>query len=214
MPEIEPKANIFFTIIVGMELNDYPKILVDNFLEKANFSKEALDLFFAVVHRKEIPKNKYITRIGERPASMVLIEKGCLMTFVEDESGMKHAIQFGTTRWWTGDLEAFTKNLPSNHGVKSITDAVVYVLYIDDFNMICEKFPAFEKYFRQLFQNALINHQKRIIRNISFTAEARYKSFTQYYPKIETIVPQKYIASYLGITPEFLSKMRKRLLHE
>ena len=69
---------------------------------------------------------------------------------------------------------------------------------------------AFEKLFRKIFQNALVSHQKRIMENISSSAESRYRSFRQNYPKIELMVPQKYIASYLGITPEFLSKMRSK----
>jgi CRP-like cAMP-binding protein len=77
-------------------------------------------------------------------------------------------------------------------------------------DQLLDKYPKFERYFRILFQNSLITHQDRIVQNFSDTAEDRYEQFRQKYPSLEQYVPLKYIASYLGITPEFLSKIRRR----
>jgi CRP-like cAMP-binding protein len=80
----------------------------------------------------------------------------------------------------------------------------------EKFDQLCREAPAFERYFRILFQKSLVSHQKRIIRNISNTAEEKYEQFLKSHPGLELTVPQKHIASYLGITPEFLSKIRKK----
>jgi CRP-like cAMP-binding protein len=195
-----------------MSTTQYPEILIENFRRHVPLSDAAIKRFFELTQRKQVEKNRHVIRIGQDPSFIVLVESGCLMTYVDDKEGNRHVLQFGTQQWWTGDLEAFSQNKPASHGVIAVTDVVVHVLYSSIFETLCSEFPVFERYFRILFQNALINHQKRIIRTISNTAVERYLAFTQYYPKIETIVPQKYVASYLGITPEFLSKMRKRLL--
>jgi CRP-like cAMP-binding protein len=133
------------------------------------------------------------------------------MTYFKDRNDHIHAIQFGQEMWWTGDLDAIFNEHSSSYSVKAVAPADVYLLTKEDFDDINQEHPAFERYFRILFQNALISHQKRIIRNISFTAEEKYLEFVKIHPRLELIVPQKYIASYMGITPEFLSKLKRKL---
>lgn len=176
-------------------------------------SDEASKLFDFATY-KTVIKNKLITTQGSDNIYLILIKSGCLMTFHEDKQGFKHVLQFGTEMWWTGDLEAFFNQKKSNYSIKTVVDSEVFLISPTNFELILKEVPSFERYFRILFQNALVSHQKRIIRNISLPAEERYKIFTGYFPKLELIVPQKYIASYLGITPEFLSKMKKGLLQK
>ena len=139
-----------------------------------------------------------------------LILSGCLMTYYEDASADPHVLQFGQKYWWTGDLEAFTNGGGSFYSIKAILPSEVLQLSNEAFIGLCAAHPVYERFFRIIFQNSLISHQKRIMRNISSTAEERYDAFVHTFPKMELTVPQKYIASYLGITPEFLSKMRSK----
>ena len=132
------------------------------------------------------------------------------MTYYEDANADPHVLQFGQKNWWTGDLEAFTNGGESFYTIKAILPSEVLELSYDSFVGLCAAHPVFDRFFRIIFQNSLISHQKRIMRNISSSAEERYDAFTDNFPKLELTVPQKYIASYLGITPEFLSKMRSR----
>ncbi len=176
-----------------------------------DISDSDLDYFFEKAKFGKVRKNQLITAKGDLELYFILIRSGCLMTYFEDKSDHKHVIQFGTEMWWTGDLESFTKGGSSRYSIKAIDDSEVYLISKDLYDQMLMDIPAFDRYFRIIFQNALISHQKRILRNISYTAEEKYHEFLRYYPKIEMIVPQKYIASYLGITPEFLSKIRRKM---
>jgi CRP-like cAMP-binding protein len=137
---------------------------------------------------------------------------GCLMAYYTDSDGVERVLQFATASWWTGDLHSCTKLEPSIYSTRALVDSEVLLLRWDGLNTLLERVPKFEKYFRILFQNSLVSHQQRIMQTLSFTAEQRYEAFRDKYPTLEQFVPQKYIASYLGVTPEFLSKIRRRLM--
>ncbi len=190
-----------------MEQNEIAKALQ----EKVKLSASDMDLFFQLAQLKAYPKNEHLVKTGDRNVVFFLIKTGCLMTYFKDRQDHLHAIQFGQEMWWTGDLDAFFNQKASKYGIKALTDVEVYLLNREKFELINQKSSAFESYFRILFQNALISHQKRIIRNISYTAEEKYIEFVKLHPRLELIVPQKYIASYMGITPEFLSKLKRKL---
>lgn len=179
--------------------------------EKADLNTADLDYFFQKAKFKSLQKNEHLIRTGENTVHFVLIQSGCLMTYFKDQNEHVHAIQFGQEMWWTGDLDAIFNQHQSNYAIKALAPTEVYLLSKEDFEDLNQKHPAFERYFRELFQNALISHQKRIIRNISFTAEEKYLEFVKLHPRLELLVPQKYIASYMGITPEFLSKLKRKL---
>ena len=172
---------------------------------------EDVEAFFSLAEARSLRKNEYITVQGDHHVPFVLVKTGCLMTYHTDRNGDIHVLQFGTDMWWTGDLEAFFKDTPSLYAVKAVMDSEVYLLSKRNFEELLKRSPSMERYYRILFQNALVSHQKRIMRNISFTAEERFKAFKEAFPKLELLVAQRYIASYLGITPEFLSKMKRKM---
>ena len=184
--------------------------LRDYFSRYTTIEENGVEEFVSRSKLNEYAKGKFVIEAGQKPANLLLVLHGCLMTYYLDQDANPHVLQFGTEFWWTGDLEAFTNGGKSIYSIKTIVDTTVMELDLEDFEYICRSFPSFEKLFRKIFQNALVSHQKRIMENISSSAESRYRSFQQNYPKIELMVPQKYIASYLGITPEFLSKMRSK----
>ncbi|WP_051296246.1 Crp/Fnr family transcriptional regulator [Eisenibacter elegans] len=177
-------------------------------------STEEMALFFELGLLRKFKKNALVLRQGEDISPFMFIKRGCLMTYHEDEAGFKHVIQFGVAMWWTGDLQSMQDNTLSYYGIKAISPTEVYSFDQARFETLVSAAPGFERYFRLLFQKSLINHQKRIIRNISFSAEQRYEAFVSTFPKLEQLVPQKYVASYLGITPEFLSKMKARFYRQ
>lgn len=179
--------------------------------EKADLNSAEVDYFFDKAESKSLRKNEHLIKAGDQETHFILIKSGCLMTYFKDPNDQVHAIQFGQEMWWTGDLDAIFNGNSSSYAVKALAPSEIYVLTKKDFEEINQKYPSFERYFRILFQNALISHQKRIIRNISFSAEEKYLEFVKIHPRLELIVPQKYIASYMGITPEFLSKIKRKL---
>lgn len=161
-----------------------------------------------------IKQNDLLVASGEPCKFMIYVSTGCLMSYYTDPQGNVHVIQFATSGWWTGDLHSFTHQTPSIYSTKALANSEVLLLSKTDLDDLFNKVPKFERYFRIIFQNSLVTHQFRIIQNFSFTAEERYLYFQDKYPSIEQFVPLKYIASYLGITPEFLSKVRRKLMEK
>lgn len=182
-----------------------------NFKNYVSITSVEIETFFELSERIVFEKNKFVTLAGEGEASFYLIESGCLMTYVTDDNNSTHVLQFGTDLWWTGDIEAIMNETPSAQTIKAVERTVAYKLTKEKYEKLLSSSYAYERYFRILFQRSLISHQKRIIRNISFTAEERYLAFIKQFPTMELLVAQKYIASYLGITPEFLSKLKKQM---
>lgn len=172
--------------------------------------KESL-YFSSLLIPARVKQGEFIEKVGEITRYFIHVQSGCLMSYYTDKEGFDHVIQFSTAGWWTGDLHSFTKQMPSIYSTRALAESEVFYLPKDDMDQLLERYPKFERYFRILFQNSLITHQDRIIQNFADTAEIRYEHFRKKYPSLEQFVPLKYIASYLGITPEFLSKIRKRL---
>ena len=186
--------------------------LAENFKRYVAFTTTELDLFFSLAERMTYEKGKFLIKKDEETASFYLIESGCLMTYVSSNaSNQNHVLQFGTDYWWTGDIESIMNETLSQHTIKAVERTSVYKLTKTNYEALVDSNPNFERFFRILFQRSLISHQKRIVRNISFTAEERYQNFVKQYPLLEQKVAQKYIASYLGVTPEFLSKLKKQM---
>ncbi len=183
--------------------------VVAHIAQRAGIPLQEVELLFESGQFRTLSKNTYIQQQGRGEAFIILIQSGCLMTYYMDEKGNKHVLQFGREMWWTGDLEGFQNHQPPGYSIRAVVESEVYLFSHDAWERTLLKVPGLERYFRILFANALIHHQKRIMRNLSVSAEQRYEAFKSYFPKLELLVPQKYIASYLGITPEFLSKLKR-----
>ena len=171
-------------------------------------------VLFSLLESKSLNTGDLIAKAGDTCQYFIFVSMGCLMSYYTDDDGVERVLQFAQASWWTGDLNTFTKREPSIYSTRALVDSEVLLLTPLALNDLLERVPKFEKYFRIIFQNSLIAHGRRIMESISFTAEQRYESFRQRYPTLEQFVPQKYIASYLGVTPEFLSKVRRRLAHK
>jgi CRP-like cAMP-binding protein len=172
------------------------------------------DFLLASLVPQHIRQGEFLEHAGDPAKYLTYVNSGCLMTYFTDANGHDHVLQFATTGWWTGDLTCYVKNIPNIYSTKALADSDVLLLPKVGMDTLLEKFPKFERYFRIIFQNSLITHQERILQGFSATADERYQHFLDKYPTLEQYVPQKYIASYLGITPEFLSKIRRKLMEK
>jgi len=177
-----------------------------------SLNDEETEYFTSLLLPTRVRQHDFIEQNGETTKYFIYVTSGCLMTYFTDKDATDHVIQFATTGWWTGDLASFTRQQPSIYATKALADSEVLLLPRKEMDNLLEKCPKFEKYFRTIFQNSLITHQNRLIQTLSATAEERYTAFGQKYPSLEQFVPLKYIASYLGITPEFLSKVRRKMM--
>ena len=171
--------------------------------------KEKLSIRSVLIPAR-LKQGEFVETVGKVTSNFIFVNLGCLMTYYTDAEGTDHVIQFAMAGWWTGDLHSFTKEEPSIYSTRALSDSEVFYLPKTDMEALLQKFPKLERYFRILFQNSIVSHQHRLIQNLSVTADQRYENVSKRYPSLEQYVPLKYIASYLGITPEFLSKIRRK----
>jgi CRP-like cAMP-binding protein len=174
--------------------------------------EEETILLSKIVHRNYI-KDQYIVQQGDICKSANFIIFGCTKTFHMDIEGQEHIVMFSIEDWWTSDLGSFITQTPADFNVQCIETTELIQFTYDNLEELYTEIPKLERLFRKIVERAFVASQKRIIRNFSLTAKERYLIFKEAYPKIEQRVPQYMIASYLGITKEFLSKIKSQLIH-
>lgn len=184
--------------------------ILSHITRHVTLTKAEEDFFISILLPVKLKQGEFVEKAGEVTYNFVHVNSGCLMTYFTDKEGDDQVIQFATSGWWTGDLHSLTTQQPSIYTTRALADSEILLLPKVRMEELLERYPVFERYFRIMFQNSLVTHQNRIIEAFAFTAEDRYTNFQKKYPQLEQFVPLKYIASYLGITPEFLSKIRRR----
>jgi CRP-like cAMP-binding protein len=160
---------------------------------------------------KVLKRKAFLLRQGEVCRSENFIVKGCVKVYSLDESGSEHIVMFGIEGWWVGDLLSFLTGNASRYHIEALEDTELLQITKPDLDLLYEKVPKMERFFRILLQNAFIAHMERIDQSLSLDAAGRYGHFIRRYPAFERRIPQKQIAAYLGITPVFLSMLRKKL---
>jgi CRP-like cAMP-binding protein len=164
----------------------------------------------SMLKRKSVKKNTELLNAGEICRSLYFVDKGCLRLFYKDKEGDEHNISFCPENWWAVDISSFFSQTPAFYAISALEDTEVFYLSHDTLEKLFEEVSKFERFFRILVQNGFNLYQRRIMSNLSKTAEERYLQFQKQYPKLEQRIAQKHIASYLGITPVFLSMMRRK----
>ena len=142
------------------------------------------------------------------------ILSGALKTFHTDKDGIEHVVAFGIEDWWAGDVASFISQRPADFAVQCLEESIIITFSYEKMHQLFEDVPPFERFYRLLIQKAYVHAQKRVISNFSLSAKERYKIFIEKYPQLLQRYPQYLIASYLGITKEFLSKLRKEIAQE
>lgn len=188
--------------------------LLDNIAKYVLLDIEEKNVLEAFFQEKAIAKKTLLLREGEICKFEYYILKGCIRTFYVSESGIEVTLQFGMEDWWVSDIASFCEQIPSRLFIEALEDCDVLVLTSSTKEALLQKVPKLEHYFRLLVQKHLTSMQNRLINTISMSATARYLDFIQTYPCMLARVPQYYIASYLGMSAEFVSKIRKRLAGE
>jgi len=177
-----------------------------------SLSTEEEAYFISLLAYKEIPNKTTIITEGQLCNKLIYINAGVLRSYCLDGKGKESTIMFAMADWWLTDMYCFLNEKPSMTFIEAIEDSCVLILSKPNFDQLLSTIPKFERFFRILMQNAYTREQLRSIENLTLNAEERYIRFVKKYPQIAGNVSQKQIASYLGITPEFLSLIRKRQL--
>ena len=162
------------------------------------------------VHRS-FQKKEFISREGEVNRFTNFIEEGSARVFYIDGKGQEHVIQLGIPGWWTSDFASFTTQKKGLLTTEALEPTKIISFSYDHLQLIYDRIPVFERFYRLLIQNAYASFQHRMLQNLSMDAEQRYLLFCERYPDMDARIPQKHIASYLGMSAEFLSKIKKRI---
>jgi len=174
-----------------------------------NLTSEEETLLLSKIKIRNYLKNQYIVQQGDICKSANFIISGCTKTFHMDVEGQEHIVMFSIEDWWTSDLGSFITQTPADFNVQCLERTQLIQFNYENLEELYVKIPKLERLFRKIVERAFVASQKRIIRNFSLDAKERYIIFKSSYPKINQRVPQYMIASYLGITKEFLSKTIK-----
>ncbi len=175
-------------------------------------TKSEEDKLLAKVTYRKYLKNQYIIQQGDICKYECFVISGCTKTFHLDTEGQEHIVMFSIEDWWTSDMGSFITQTPADYSVQCIENTEVIQFSYDNIEAIYDQIPRLERFFRQIIERAFVASQKRIVRSFSLTAKEQYLYFKKQYPKIEQRIPQYMIASYLGITKEFLSKIKSQIV--
>jgi CRP-like cAMP-binding protein len=181
----------------------------DNYLPLNAQEKE--ELANRVTERR-IKRRQFILQEGDLCNHYIFVAEGCFKLYHIDKKGIEHNLQFIAENDWIMELDSFYSERPSRVYIEAIEPAIVLQIKRADLYYLFTKYPKFDRNFRVIVENRYVELENRVLQNISSTAEERYLSFLKQYPHISSRLPNTQIASYLGITPEFLSKIRKDLV--
>lgn len=188
--------------------------LLDYINKYVNLTEEEQAFLSSKVSYRKYLKGQFIVQQGDVCKYECYVISGCTKTFYVDDEGQEHIIMFSIEDWWTADMGSFISQTPADFNVQCLENTELVMFHYDTIEELYANIPKLERFFRQIIERAFVSSQKRIIRNFSLTAKDRYLYFKNQYPKIEQRIPQYMIASYLGITKEFLSKIKSQIILE
>lgn len=184
-------------------------LILNNISKHIVLDNGETNYFTSLLTYKEVPKKTSLLTEGQACRQLSYVHSGALRSYCLDKEGKESTIMFAVADWWVTDMYCFLNNKPAMMYIEAIEDSCIFQLTKENFDKLFTGIPKFERFFRILMQNAYTREQLRIIENLTLSAEERYDRFLLKYPRFAQQVTQKQIASYLGITPEFLSAIRK-----
>jgi CRP-like cAMP-binding protein len=185
-------------------------LILSNFAMHITLSATETVHVTSILQSCTVKKNSVLLSEGEICRNIYFVNKGCLRISNTDEQGEEHNILFCPENWWAVDIASFSGQTSSFYSITALEDSDLFYLNHNVLEELYIEIPKFERFFRILTQNGFYLYQQRITSNLSKSAEERYMLFQHQYPNLEQRITQKHIASYLGITPVFLSMIRGR----
>lgn len=178
-------------------------------IDKGGLTDDDLKKIEAVVQPKKVRKRQYLVQEGDISNYISFVAKGCFRQYRISKDGNEHILRFAIENWWVSDFESFQSGLPSKSYIDALEDSEVLTMSKEQFDLLSKTVPRFQSLIEKLTSNNFAAHQSRILSNISETAEERYENFVKTYPQIHQRVPLHMIASFLGVTRETLSRLRR-----
>lgn len=189
-------------------------VLLQNIRSKIQCTPEEETRVVTFFTERQLRKRQFMLHEGDVCKYTIFVTKGCLRLYALDENEGEHIIQFAPENWWMTDMYSFLSGEPSAYNIDAVEDSQLLIIDRTSQEALFESVPCMEKYFRILLQRNFVASQKRIAESMYSSIEDRYINLQNLHPDIIQRVPQRMIASYLGVTPEFLSKTRSRITHK
>jgi len=187
-------------------------LILENINKYITLSTEEEQLFLSKTEIRHYKTKTIILNAGEICKHSYFVNSGLLRSFTINDNIVEHILSFACEGWWIGDMYSLISQKPGTLFIEVLEDAEVVLLSKENQEQLYHEIPKLERFFRILTENSLVANQERLMDNLSLSAEERFDKFCKKYPTLIQKVSQKQIASYIGVTPEFLSKMKARML--
>ena len=188
--------------------------LIANIERIVPLTEEEREILLSHITYRKLLKGQFLVQQGDICRYSGFVLSGCTKTFYVDDDGQEHVIMFSVEDWWASDIGSYITQSPADFNVQCLENTEFALLAYENQEALLEAIPKMERFFRKIIEKAFAASQKRIVRNFSMSAKDRYLFFRSQYPLMEQRIPQYLIASYLGITKEFLSKIKSQIATE
>lgn len=188
------------------------EVLFPKVEEKIKLNDSEKDICKSLFSPKKLRRRQYILQQDDLCKNLIFVEKGILRSYSVDSKGNEHILQFAPEGWWISDIYSFLTGEAAVYNIEAIEDSELLLISKSSLDELYERVPKFERYFRLLTQANMVATHRRLTASLSDSADEKYLRLLSAYPNIVARVPQHMIASYLGITPETLSRVRKRIV--
>ena len=185
--------------------------IISEIFTNISFSEKEANLIKSKLKKLTLKKGVMLLKADEKVTNQYYVFNGCLRTYFIDKSGKEHTLQFAIKDWWISDYTAFFTSNKAIMYIETLQEATLYKISKKNMDDLFKEVPQLETFFRKKMEGAFSSFQKRILSNLSQSAKDRYTSFIYTYPNIEQSVKNYHVASYLGITTESLSRVRKEI---
>ena len=189
-------------------------LILENIGKLVCLTEAEQSLILSKIEIRQYKAKTLILRAGEVCTHSYFVESGLLRSFTINDHIVEHVMSFACAGWWIGDMYSLLSQQPGTLFIEVMEDAEVVLLSKENQEFLYAALPKLERFFRILTENSLVANQERLMDNLSLTAEERFEKFCKRYPSLIQQVPQKQIASYIGVTPEFFSKMKSKMLRK
>jgi CRP-like cAMP-binding protein len=191
-------------------------MIYDNVLKNISryvkLTKEEEDEFCSLLAIRQIKKKQFLVHEGQISSYESYVNKGCFRTYIIDRNGAEHNFYFAMEDWWTSDIYSRTFNTPAFCNIVAVEDSEILQITQHQLEGLMVRLPKIEHFFRTIYQRSMAIHQYRLMQQLNMTSEERYRQFREKYPEFDRRIPQKHIASFLGMTPEFFSNIRSKVI--
>lgn len=188
-------------------------ILLKNIAKHVDLTTEEQELFISMITVQSCKSRTILLHATEICKHSYFVNSGILRSFTINDNIVEHVLNFACEGYWIGDMYSLLSQKPGNLFIEVLEEAELLLLSKENQEILYKKIPKFERFFRILIENSLVANQERLMDNLSLSTEERFEKFCSKHPQLVNKVPQKQIASYIGVTPEFFSKMKSKMLH-